>query len=96
LDEARDRRCIVAIFFFDVLSPDDLVLKDADGLDLPDLEAAIVIARRRADDCRSYAQFGGRPVAGWSIEVKDASGALQYAAPIRPQASASPLAQEEA
>ena len=34
LDEARDPRCIVAIFFFDVLSPDDLALKDADGLDL--------------------------------------------------------------
>ena len=84
------------IFFFDVLSPDDLVLKDADGLDLPDLEAAIVVAHRRAADCQSYAMFGGRPVTGWSIEVKEASGASLYAAPILAQTVASPLAHQEA
>ena len=61
------------------------------GSTSPDLEAAIVVARRRADDCQRYAMFGGRPVAGWSIEIKDAAGAFLYAAPILAQAGASPL-----
>ncbi|MBB2961962.1 DUF6894 family protein [Methylobacterium sp. R2-1] len=64
------------VFYFHVVSPDDLMMRDAEGVVLPDRQAALEMGLATAKRHEGYARFGAEFVPGWYVEVTADDGEL--------------------
>ncbi|WP_156453927.1 hypothetical protein [Methylobacterium sp. CCH5-D2] len=70
------------LFYFHVVTPDDLTLHDGVGLDLPDRFTAFEAGLQAAHRYEGYARFGNEIVPGWYVEVTTEGGELCWRFPI--------------
>ncbi|MEG3178212.1 hypothetical protein U1872_18370 [Sphingomonas sp. RB3P16] len=68
------------LYGFNLIADDDLLLDD-EGVELPDLEAAIALATRFARDLIAEEARDGRVPIGWSITIADDAGAVVATVP---------------
>ena len=74
------------VFHFHIVSPGDLVMRDREGLDLPDRSAAFEAGMQLAKRHEDCARFGSRTISGWYVEVTAEDGELCWLLPIGEEA----------
>jgi hypothetical protein len=63
-------------YFFHLRSPSGRLLRDDEGVELPDLDAAAQEAALAAADLGRDCELGGQDYSRWHFEVRSDSGSL--------------------
>ena len=67
-------------FFFHLRSPSGTLIRDDEGVDLPDLDAAAHEAARTARSFARDSDLGGHDYSGWTFEIRSNNGSLNVPA----------------
>jgi hypothetical protein len=63
-------------YFFHLRSPSEKLIRDDEGVELPDLDAAAQEAALAAADLGRDCELGGQDYSRWHFEVRSDSGSL--------------------